>query len=115
MDRTRLSQDMDKVNKASNHIATAHISETNKLIKPANMWVGKELGLKKMTKGEYAEPWWKRHNENNIKSIRANINILERKTGGRLKSKIRIREIERIVRTESIKLLIESIELKLKG
>ena len=80
VDRSKLNNATKKVNRVVQYIMTNSITDTNKLIKAASVYVAKELGLKEQWKdAKKTEPWWKRRIEGDIKILRTDINILERK------------------------------------
>jgi len=63
------------VNKATKHIMTRDITETNNPIKATSIWVAKQLGLKKLVGWKKVEPWWKRRTERDFKNVRKDIEI----------------------------------------
>ena len=87
VDRSKLNNVMKKVDRVVQYIVTNSITETNKLIKAASVYVAKELGLKEQRKdAKKTEPWWKRRIKGDIKVLKRDINILERKRKDQLKA-----------------------------
>ena len=57
----------------------------------AALWLAKEVAVKKGTRGEKKEPWWKRKIESDITKLRKDIKRLERKDEEKLQGKRRER------------------------
>ena len=108
----RLSEEARRVNKVIRHIKTNDISETNKLLNAASMWVARRLGLESSSRSKKQEPWWKRRIEGDIKSLRADISFLEREKRGDLKSKGKLKVLEDKYRIKRKGLVIVIEELK---
>ena len=51
-----------KVNAVIRHIETDDITQINKLVTAAAIWVVKEVRVKKGKREEKEEPWWKKKN-----------------------------------------------------
>ena len=105
VDMKTLNRLTGKVDKVIGLIATSNITQTNKLIKAAAVWVADELGLKKFKQGKKKEPWWKRRIEGDIKQLKKDINLLERVKKGAMGSQ----------KEAKAKLLQEKYRVKKKG
>ena len=67
---------------AIRHIETDDVTQTNKLAMVAALWIAKVVGVKKGSRGEKKEPWWKTRIEDVITNLRKDINRLERERRG---------------------------------
>ena len=76
-----------RVNSVVKFVKTKNITDTNKLINAASAWVAEQMVLKKFEIGQRKEPWWKRRLENDIKNLKHDINVLQRRSKGELGSK----------------------------
>ena len=84
VDFKRLHEVTAKANAVVKHIPTNNINKTNDLVRAVSAWVAIQLGLKKCSKRSQKDPWWKRRIEGDIKSLRQEVNILERERNGEL-------------------------------
>ena len=82
VNKRSLRAQTDKVNSVMKFVKTKNITETNKLINAASVWVADQMGLKKFEICRRKEPWWKRRIENDIKNLKHDINILYRESKG---------------------------------
>ena len=86
VDQWKLGDVTKKVN-----IETDDITQKNKLAMAADLWVAKEVGIKKNKKGEKEEPCWKRRIKSDITNLRRDINRRKRKDKEKLEGKKRER------------------------
>ena len=77
----------DTVNDAIKYFKSKIITETNDLIKAANVWVAEQIGLKKRDYREKNKPRWKCRIEGDIRKLRQDINLLTRDLKEELGSK----------------------------
>ena len=98
-------------------VKTKNITETNKLINAASVWVADQMGLKKFEICRRKEPWWKRRIENDMKNLKHDINILHRESKGELGSKRRwkLKDLEEKyrVRKKGINTVIEELKQRI--
>ena len=91
VDQWKLGDVTKKVNTMIRHIETDDITQKNKLAMAADLWVAKEVGIKKNKKGEKEEPCWKRRIKSDITNLRRDINRRKRKDKEKLEGKKRER------------------------
>ena len=100
-----------KVNAVVRHIETDDVTQTNKLAMAADLWVAKEVEVKRGKIGEKKEPWWKRIIESDITNQRRDVNRLEREkqgeTEGKGQNKIKVMNAKYRVKKTGINLVIE--------
>ena len=96
IERSKLDQEMKKVNQAIDFIQTSTISDTNRLIAAVATYVGQKVGLKvKENRPERnKEPFWKRRIRKKINEIRKHINILERYKRNEIRNKEKYNNLE---------------------
>ena len=95
VDSRRLKNITGNVNRLLRYIDVRNTTETNNdLIGAGTTYVEKSLGLKSKKK-ERTEPWWKRRIQGDIKILRRDVNILERKARGQLKNERKYKELDR--------------------
>ena len=94
VDYRRLKNITGNVNRLLRYIEVRDITEINYLIRAGTTYVAKALGMKRK-KNERTEPWWKRRIQENIKILRRDVNMLERKTRGQLKNERKYKELDR--------------------
>ncbi|CAB3978868.1 Hypothetical predicted protein [Paramuricea clavata] len=86
VDRCKINEITAKVNKLVARIRTDNITDTNKLLKAVRSVVAEKIGLKEVIEQtKQKEPWWKRRLDMDIKRLRKDINILERKKRGEIR------------------------------
>ena len=71
-----------KMDAVIRHIETDDVTQTNKLAMAAALWIAKVVGVKKGSRGEKKESWWKTRIEDVITNLRRDINRLERERRG---------------------------------
>ena len=105
------------MNAVVRHIETDDVTQTNKLAMATDLWVAKEVGVKKGKIGEKKEPWWKRRIESDITNQGRDINRLEREkqgeTGGKGQKKIKVMNAKCRVKKMGINLVIEELKQSL--
>ena len=69
VDMNTLNGTTARVKRVIELIETNKVTQTNNLIKAADVWVADQLGLKKYEGGKKKDPWWKRHIEEDIKQL----------------------------------------------
>ena len=96
VDRNLLKDWTIKVNPFLTEIKSGNITETNRLIRPYVIFVGKKVSLKtnKRRGNAVNKTWWKRRIKQSIQELRKHINILERKKRGEIKQKEKYKVIE---------------------
>ena len=94
VDSRRLKNITGNVNRLLRYIEVRDIMEINYLIRAGTTYVAKALGLKSKKKVR-TEPWWKRRIQGDIKILRRDVNILERKARGQLKNERKYKELDR--------------------
>ena len=77
----------ERANSVVNFVKTKNITETNKLLNAASVWVVDQMGLKRFEINRKKEPWWKRRIEHDIKNLKHDINLLHRVSKGELGNK----------------------------
>ena len=117
VNKRSLRAQTDRVNSVMKFVKTKNITETNKLINAASVWVADQMGLKKFEIGRRKEPWWKRRIENDIKNLKHDINILHRESTGELGSqrkwKLKDLEEKHRVRKKGINTVIEELKQRI--
>ena len=104
---------MQKVNKAIKYFQTTNVTDTNNLLKAVSMYVAEKLGVKTTRNdGRSKEPWWRRRIERDIKKLRRDIGVLERKRKGELRSRKRYSVLEKKyrIKTKGIGTVIEELK-----
>ena len=96
IERSKVDQEIKKVNQAIDFIQTSTISDTNRLIAAVATYVGQKVGLKvKANRPERnKEPFWKRRIRKKINEIRKHINILERYKRNEIRNKEKHNNVE---------------------
>ena len=89
VDRRKVRQWTRKVNEVMNVTQTETITDTNKVIRAASVYVARKVGLRtgKGSRKDKQEPWWKRRIKGSIDELRRHINILERNRRGELRKR----------------------------
>ena len=102
VDKKVLKVQTDRVNEAIMYLKSKSITEKNNLIRAASVWVAERIGLKKAEHRKKNEPRWKRRIEGDIKSLRQEVNFLEREVNGELglKKKRKLRELNKRYRVK---------------
>ena len=117
VNKRSLRAQTERVNSVMKFVKTKNITETNKLINAASVWVADQMGLKKFEIGWRKEPWWKRRIENDIKNLKHDINILHRESKGELgsKKKWKLKDLEEKyrVRKKGINTVIEELKQRI--
>ena len=117
VNKRSLRAQAERVNSVMKFVKTKNITETNKLINAASVWVADQMGLKKFEIGRRKEPWWKRRIEYDIKNLRHDINILHRESKGELgsKKKWKLKDLEEKyrVRKKGINTVIEELKQRI--
>ena len=120
VDRKKLRILTTKVNSAISHIKTNNITQTNNLIKACSVWIAEKMGLKKFEPKEKIVTRWKRRIESEIKELKRNVCLLDRKAKnelGRLgpKKSRKLREMEEKyrVKRKGIKTVIEELKQRM--
>ena len=108
---------VDRVNEAVKYLDSNSITETNSLIVAASVWVAEQIGLKKIEYRKKNEPRWKRRIEGDIKRLRKDVNILERKLKGEIAERkrqklLQLHEKYR-VRKKGLKTVIEDLNQRM--
>ena len=87
------------------------------MIRAASVWTAEQIGLKKKEFRSKKEPWWKRRIEGDIKQIRKDLNILERRLkdelGQKKKAKLQRIEDKYWVKNKGIKTVIEELKQRM--
>ena len=78
IERKRLKEKVDKVNKVLAFIETKDITHTNELLLAAGRVVAKRLGVKPKQRSRGSVPWWKKRLEGQVTQLRKDISRLER-------------------------------------
>ena len=114
VDKKVLKVQTDRVNEAIMYLKSKSITEKNNLIRAASVWVAERIGLKKAEHRKKNEPRWKRRIEGDIKSLRQEVNFLEREVNGELglKKKRKLRELNERYRVKRKGLATVIEELK---
>ena len=104
----------DRVNEVIKYLKSKSITETNNLIRAANVWVAERIGLKKAKHRKKNEPRWKRRIEADIKMLGQEVNFLEREVKGELglKKKRKLSELNERYRVKRNRLKTVTEELK---
>ena len=117
VDKKVLKVQTDRVNEAIMYLKSKSITEKNNLIRAASVWVAERIGLKKAEHRKKNEPRWKRRIEGDIKSLRQEVNFLEREVNGELglKKKRKLRELnERYrVKRKGLPTVIEELKQRM--
>ena len=120
VDSKKLKSQTAKVNAAISHIKTNNITQTNNLIKACSVWIAEEMGLKKFELKEKKVPRWKRRIEGDIKRLRKDVCLLDRKEKNELgrmgpKKSRKLREMEEKyrVRRKGLKTVIEELKQRM--
>ena len=97
VNRNVLSEWIVKVNMIIGKRRTENLTDTNKLIGAAAIYISKKVGLKTgdARRNAKKEPWWKRRIKGTIEELRKHVNILQRNKRGELTRKKRYKELER--------------------
>lgn len=85
----------DRANEAIKYLKSMIITETNNLIRSASVWVAEQLVLRKAEHRKKNEPWWRRRIEGDTKTLKQEVNFLDRESKGELglKKKLKLREL----------------------
>ena len=115
--RKILKAQVDRVIEAAKYLDSNSITKTNSLIVAASMWVVEQIGLKTIEYRKKNEPRWKRRFEGDIKRLRKDVNILERKLKGELGERkkqklLQLHERYR-VRKKGFKTVIEELKQRM--
>ena len=115
VERTKLKQEVGKVNSVLDTIPTSSISETNNLLKAAACVVAKNLGLMKEKKSKSNEPWWKRRMKIKIEKLRKEVSRLDRMKKEELKNRRLKEEITKKyqLKNKSINEVIEVLKQRI--
>ena len=89
IERKRLKEKVDKVNKALAIKDTKDITHTNELLLAAGQVVAKRRGVKPKQRSRGSVPWWKKRVEGQVMQFRKDISKLERLKSGELNSTAR--------------------------
>ena len=119
VNRNVLSEWIGKVNKIIGKIRTENLTDTNKLIGAAAIYISKKVGLKtgNARRNTKKEPWWKRRIKGTIEELRKHVNILQRNKRGELTRKERYKELERKyqIRKKGENVVIEELKQRLQA
>ena len=117
VNKRSLRAQIGRVNSVMKFVKTKNITETNKLINAASVWVADQMGSKKFEIGGRKEARWKRRIENDIKNLKHDINILHKESHGELGSKQRwkLKDLEEKyrVRKKGINTVIEELKQRI--
>ncbi|XP_068704348.1 microfibrillar-associated protein 1A-like [Montipora foliosa] len=117
IDKKVLKVQTDRVNEAIKYLKSKSITEKNNLIRAACVWVAEQVELKKAEHRKKNEPRWKRRIERDIKRMKREVNVLERKSKGELglKKKRKLSELnERYgVKSKGLKTVIEELKQRM--
>ena len=117
VNKRSLRAQTESVNSVMKFVKTTNITETNKLISAASVWVADQMGLKKFEIGWRKEPLLKRRIENDIKNLKHDINILHRESKRELGSKKnwKLKDLEEKdrVRRKGINTVIEELKQRI--
>ena len=112
-----LKNQTERVNEAIKYLRSKSITETNKSVQVASVWVAEQVGLKKVVHRKKNEPRWKRRIEGDIKRLKQDINFLERGSRGELglKKKHKLSQLsERYgVKRKGLRALIEELKQRM--
>ena len=107
----------DRVNEAIKYLKSKSIAKTNNLIRAASVSLAEQMRLKKAKHRKKNEPRWKRRIEGDLKRLRQEVNLLERKVKGELglKKKRKLSELnERYrVKRKGLKTVIEELKQRM--
>ena len=107
------------MNKVLKYIRTSNITETNNLIKAANMVVAENMGMdvrkKNANRSDRKEPWWKRRIQESIKTILKDISVLDRKAKGELRNQQKYKALSRKyhIARKGLKVVTEELKQRL--
>ena len=114
-----MSEWIVKVNMIIGKIRTENLTDTNKLIVAATVYISKKVVLKtgKARRNAKKEPWWKRRIKGKIEELRKHVNILQRNKRGELTRKKRYKELEREYHIKNIgeNVVIEELKERLQA
>ena len=117
VDMTSLNRTTARVNRMIELIETKNITQTNNLIRAADVWVADQFGFRKSEGRKKKVPWWKRRIEEDIKQLRKDINILERvkkgQIGARKESKAKLVEEKYRVKRKGLITVIEELKQRI--
>ena len=119
VNRNVLLEWIGKVNKIIGKIRIENLTDTNKLIVAAAIYISKKVGLKTGNARRYTkkEPWWKRRIKGTIEELRKHVNVLQRNKRGELTRKKRYKELERKYHIKNIgeNIVIEELKQRLQA
>ena len=119
IERSKLDQEIKRVNQAIDFIQTSTISDTNRLIAAVATYVGQKVGLKvKENRPERnKEPFWKRRIRKKVNEIRKHINILERYKRNEIRNKEKYNNLEHKyqIKKKGLNTVIEELKQRLSA
>ena len=119
IERSKLDQEIEKVNQAIDFIQTSTISDTNRLIAAVATYVGQKVGLKvnENRPERNKEPFWKRRIRKKINEIRKHINILERYKRNEIRNKEKYNNLEHkyYIKKKGLNTVIEELKQRLSA
>ena len=97
------------------YVITDSISDANKLIKVAAVYIGEQMGLKRKPVGKKSEPWWKRRREGNMKRPRKDVNMQERYMKNELNNTNKYNRMDRKyhLKKKGVKMVTEELKQRL--
>ena len=117
VNKRSLRAQTERVNSVMNFVKMKNITETNKLLNAASVWVADQMGLKRFEINRKKEPWWKWRIEHDIKSLKHDIHLLHRESKGELgnKTQWKLKHLEEKyrVRRKGINTVIEELKQKI--
>ncbi|XP_063599561.1 uncharacterized protein LOC134775881 [Penaeus indicus] len=119
LDRNKIRCKAKEINNVLQHIPSANITETNRILLAAANEVAEALGVHPKPRPKAKEPWWKRRSEDQIQQLRKDISHLEDLSKEKLrKKKESISErLERkcLVKKKGTKVAIEELKQRVQA
>ena len=113
VDKFKLNEITKKINNVIRHIKANNITEINNILRAASAYAAKKLGLKEFKRDDKkTDPWWKRRIQGDIKELRKDVNILERKRKDQLKHMAKYNQLDKKYRITNKGLTTVIEELK---
>ena len=95
VDRRKLNDITKEVNCVLKYVTSDSISDTNKLIKAAAVYIGEQMGLKQKLVGKSLNHGGKEKQSGDIKGLKKDVNILERYTINELNNTNKYNRLDR--------------------
>lgn len=113
--RSKLMDEVAKVNDVMRRVRTSNITETNNLVYAAAFVVTERLGIKIDKNGNKKEPMWKQRLERQLRSLRQDLSRIKTMKEGRLiKRKVRdYLEKKYRLKTKTVEVVIEELKQRI--